>query len=114
MTKIQFSIVKNNDFATIGFHIYIGNHRVFTWGIADEPFLYYVKKQDANEESMEKILELMNLEREHRTREDFVRDFFETAKANGIDVTRGYKFQFNDEKLAAITNRICNIINSFK
>jgi hypothetical protein len=60
MTKIQFSIVKNNDFATIGFHVYFGNHRTFTWGIADEPSLYYVKKQDANEESMEKILELMN------------------------------------------------------
>ena len=84
MTKIQFSIVKNNE------------------------------KQDANEESMEKILELMNLEREHRTREYFVRDFFETAKANGIDVTRGYKFNYNDEKLAAITKRISNIINSFK
>ena len=63
---------------------------------------------------MEKILELMNLEREHRTREDFVRDFFETAKANGIDVTRGYKFNYNDEKLATITKRISNIINSFK
>lgn len=114
MTKIQFSIVKNNDFATIGFHVYFGNHRTFTWGIADEPSLYYVKKQDANEESMEKILELMNLEREHRIREDFVRDFFETAKANGIDVTRGYKFNSYDEKLSAITKRISNIINSFK
>lgn len=114
MTKIQFSIVKNNDFATIGFHVYFGNHRAFTWGIADEPSLYYVKKQDANEESMEKILELMNLEREHRIREDFVRDFFETAKTNGIDVTRGYKFNYNDEKFAAITKRISNIINSFK
>ena len=114
MTKIQVSIVKNNDFTTIGFHVYLGNHRAFTWGIADEPSLYYVKKQDANEESMEKILELMKLERERIMREDFVSDFFETAKENGIDVTRGYKFNYNDGILSAITKRMSNTINSFK
>jgi hypothetical protein len=41
---------------------------------------------------------------EHRTREDFVRDFFETAKANGIDVTAGYKFNYNDENLPPSPN----------
>lgn len=114
MTTIQFSIVKNNDFATIGFHVYFGNHRTFTWGISEVSSLYYVKKQDANEESIAMILELIALDKERRIREDFIMDFFATAKANGIDVTRGYKFDINDEKLAAIEKRISNIINSFK
>ena len=114
MTTIQFSIVKNNDFVTIGFHVYFGNQCAFTWGIADEQSLYYVKKQDANEESINKILELIGLEKERRVRQDFIMDFFATAKANGIDVTRGYKFDINDEKLAKIEKRISNIINSFK
>lgn len=114
MTTIQFSIVKDNDFATIGFHVYFGNHCTFTWGISDVSNLYYVKKQDANEESIAKILELMALDKERRIREDFIMDFFDAAKANGIDVTRSYKFDINYEKLAAIEKRTSNIINSFK
>ena len=72
MTKIQFSIVKNNDFATIGFHVTIGNERTFTWGIAAEPSMYYVKTQDADNESLHKILELMELDKERRIRENFI------------------------------------------
>ena len=114
MTTIQFSIVKNNDFATIGFHVTIGNERTFTWVIAAEPSMYYVKTQDADNESLHKILELMELDKERRIRENFIYEFFDTAKANGMETSKGIRFESNDGKIAAINKRISNIINSFK
>ena len=114
MTTIQFSIVKNNDFATIGFHVTIGNERTFTWGIAAEPSMYYVKTQDADNESLHKILELMELDKERRIRENFIYEFFDTVKANGMETSKGIRFESNDGKIAAINKRISNIINSFK
>lgn len=112
--NIQFSIVRNDDFETIGFHVYFGGHRAFTWGLADETSLYHVKKHDANEESMSKILELIELDKEIRVRQCFYLEFYQTAKENGIDTERGYMFTYTEEKLAAVKKRISNIINSFK
>lgn len=42
MMNFNITIVKNDDFKTVGFHVYAEKKQIFSWGLASD--MYYNKK----------------------------------------------------------------------
>lgn len=55
------SIVKNDDFATVGFQATCKGVAMFSFGISPTNTALYVKQREATGEDMEKVCELMYL-----------------------------------------------------
>ena len=109
MMNFNITIVKNDDFKTVGFHVYAEKEQIFSWGD-----MYYNKKITAKPEHMDKVMELVKTQAELSLLESSIQDWFDIASENGIDTNRGYKFTNIEEKTNNLNKRLLNIINSFK
>ena len=112
MINFDITIVKNDDFKTVGFHVYAEKKQIFSWGCASD--MYYNKRIAVNPENLDKVMELVNIKTKIAVLEESKHDWFGIAKENGVDTNRGYKFTIIDEKTNALDKRMLNIINSFK
>ena len=112
MMNFNITIVKTDDFKTVGFHVYAEKEQIFSWGCAS--YMYYNKKITAKPEHMDKVMELVKTQAELSFLESSIQDWFDIASENGIDTNRGYKFTKIEEKTNNLNKRLLNIINSFK
>ena len=112
MMNFNITIVKNDDFKTVGFHVYAEKEQIFSWGCASD--MYYNKKITAKPEHMDKVMELVNIKTKIATLEESKHDWFDIAKENGVDLSCVYRFTIIDEKTSNLNKRLLNIINSFK
>lgn len=112
MMNFNITIVKNDDFKTVGFHVYAEKEQIFSWGCASD--MYYNKKITAKPEHMDKVMELVKTQAELSFLESSIQDWFDIARENGIDTNRGYKFTKIEEKTNNLNKHLLNIINSFK
>ena len=112
MMNFNITIVKNDDFKTVGFHVYAEKEQIFSWGSASD--MYYKKKITAKPEHMDKVMELVNIKTKIATLEESKHDWFDIAKENGVDLSCVYRFTIIDEKTSNLNKRLLNIINSFK
>ena len=62
MINFNITIVKNDDFKTVGFHVYAEKEQIFSWGCASD--MYYNKKITAKPEHMDKVMELVKTQAE--------------------------------------------------
>lgn len=108
------SIVKNDDFVTVGFQATCKGVAMFTFGISPTNTALYVKQREATGVDMEKVRELMYLHTRQTYLEGFVMNWFGIAELNGIKTEKGVKFTETDKAIADCKQRIANIINSFK
>lgn len=76
--------------------------------------MYYNKKIAVNPEHLDKVMELVNIKTKIAALEESKHDWFDIAKENSVDLSRGYKFTIIDEKTNNLNKRLLNIINSFK
>lgn len=54
MMNFNITIVKNDDFKTVGFHVYAEKKQIFSWGLASD--MYYNKKIAVNPEHLDKVM----------------------------------------------------------
>lgn len=109
ITTMKATIVKNDNFETIGFEVRTentSNDVIFAWGISPSP-MYYVKSV-INEELEFIVFELVKLQSKHDTLQNFKSLFFgvidDTEKANG-------KIPYN---MKSIKDQIKQIENAMK
>ena len=112
MMNFDITIVKNDDFKTVGFHVYAEKKQIFSWGCASD--MYYNKRIAVNPENLDKVMELVTIKTKIAVLEESTPDWFDIARENGIDTNRGYKFTKIEEKTNNLNKRLLNIINSFK
>lgn len=112
MMNFNITIVKNDDFKTVGFHVHVENRQIFSWGCSSD--MYYNKNVTIEPKHIETVMELVKIKTKLAVLEDSKRDWFDIAKENGVDLNRGYKFTKIEEKTNALNKRMLNIINSFK
>lgn len=112
MMNFDITIVKNDDFKTVGLHVYAEKKQIFSWGCAS--YMYYNKKIAVNPEHLDKVMELVNIKTKIAALEESKHDWFDIAKENGVDLNRSYKFTKIEEKTNNLNKRLLNIINSFK
>ena len=108
------SIVKNDDFATVGFQATCKGVAMFSFGISPTNTALYVKQREATGEDMEKVCELIYLHTRLTYLEGFVMNWFSIATNNGMKLEKGIKFTETDKAIANCKKRIENIINTFK
>jgi len=46
---MKATIVKNNDFETVGFEVKANGQTIYSWGIAPIPSMYYIKEVDTKD-----------------------------------------------------------------
>lgn len=110
----KITIVKNDDFATVGFQATCKGVAMFTFGISPNNSALYVKQREATGEDMTKVRELMYLQTRQMYLEGFVMNWFNTATSNGMKLESGIKFTEKDKAVADCKKRIEDIINTFK
>ena len=110
----KISIVKNDDFQTVGFQATCKGVPMFTFGLSPTNSALYVKQREATGEDMVKVRELMYLQTRLTYLEGFVMNWFNTATSNGMKLDDGIKFTERDKAVADCKKRIEEIINTFK
>lgn len=110
----MISIVKNDDFETVGFQATCKGVAMFMFGISPTNTALYVKHREATMEDMEKVRELIYLHTRQNYLEDFVMNWFDIATSNGMKLEKGIKFTETEKQLQVCKKRIESIINTFK
>lgn len=114
---MEATIIKNDEFKTIGLVVKHAKVEIFSWGITCPDF-YFSKTINADEH-MADIMRLVHLQQECRYREhEFHADWFGVAtdeKNDGrIKIEGGVHFTESDEKCAQRKKTIKHIIERIK
>lgn len=114
-------ISKNNNFETVGLQAYVSNTEVFSWGVSHISGLNYTKAI-TNEETTLKVIELIKLNSELSSVNNFSSNFFDALLTNEQikklsdmgKLGKGFSLTKNRETIAKITEKIKKIIESIK
>lgn len=114
---MKATIVKNDDFETVGFEVTVNGKRVFGWGISPQNPIYWTKPVCV-ENWYTEIFALVALQAKRNEQCDFVSDFFETAQSNPeikkILENSGVNMTKHDEKCKRTEEKMLNIIKKIK
>lgn len=80
---MKATIVKNNNFETIGFEVTVNGRSIFSWGISSMLRSNF-QKQINVKDWMTEIFELVKIEGQLKEAREFVRNFFELAIDNKL------------------------------
>lgn len=108
---MKATIVKNDNFKTVGFEFGTENNVMYKWGVAPIKYLYFVKEIDANK-YLTLIFELIEIRAQLGVHRRFASTFFDIAEKSGIDCKKGVKFSEIDDKIKKLEQRTENIIES--
>lgn len=110
MNNIVATIVKDDNFKTIGFRVEMNDNTMFSWGITPNPF-YFTKNVDSEKYTREIII-LMGLKAKYNELDtNFRTRFFDCIKASEkANKKCGYNLSSVDEERENIKNQINNII----
>lgn len=109
---MKATVVKNNNFETIGFEVTASARILFSWGVSPSSPLYWTKPVNVND-WMTEIFELVRIKAQIGEAENFVFDFFEVAKMNGlVEENQAVKFAANKIRLERLNGQMENIIKN--
>lgn len=114
-------ISKNNNFETVGLQAYVSNTEVFSWGVSHISGLNYTKAI-TNEETTLKVIELIKLNSELSSVNNFSNHFFDTLLTNeqikklsdNNKLEGGFMFAKNSETMKKIIETMKKIIETIK
>lgn len=106
---MKATIVKNNDFKTIGFEVTANGRRIFSWGISPVVTMYFIKEVNTNDWITD-IFNLVSLKAQINELQSFVQTFFEVAKQNKLEIRSGVDFSITKDKIEQMTRQMENII----
>lgn len=105
-------VVKNNEFQTIGFEVTASAKTLFSWGVSPSSPLYWTKPVNVDD-WMTEIFELVRIKAQISEAKNFVHDFFEVAKINGlIEDGQAVKFEANKVRLERLESKLENIVKN--
>lgn len=111
---MKTTIVKNDNFETIGLEVRSAQKLLFSWGVSPSSPIYWVKEIDANK-YIQDIFELVRIEVKIREAKQFVGDFFEVAKINELlKDNQPVRFEENKARIERLENKMLSIIQSIK
>ena len=103
-------IVKNDQFETIGFEVTEDNKRIFSWGIAPQPWNF--TKEIDEKKHFESIILLLTLEARISERAMFFSNMMDVLTESKIKINgNGYKMKGFDIKTQLMQEKITTIIN---
>ena len=109
---MKATIVKNNNFETIGFEVKHSGRTLFSWGIATELKSNFQKEIDVND-WMTSIFELIRIEVQISEEHRFVSRWFEIATKQGfVKQNQGVNFDISEARLVELTQKMENIIKN--
>lgn len=111
---MTISIVKDDDFNTVGFQAACDGVTMYSFGITPANSPVYIKSRLATADEVTKVCELMRLHARLSYLKGFAMDWFAVASSNGIEVEDGIKFTERNNAIANCQSRIEHIIDTFK
>ncbi len=112
---MKATLVKDDNFKTIGFEVEANGRRVFGWGISPKSPLYWIKEINAKAWSDE-IFTLIELQARISEQRDFRHDFFEVARTSDaikeVLADTGVHMTAHEEKCKRTEERMLSIIYS--
>lgn len=114
-------ISKNDNFETVGLQAYVSNTEVFSWGVSHVSGLNYTKAITNNETTL-KVIELIKLNSERLSLNNFSSHFFDTLLTNEQikklsdknELEGGFILTNNREAMEKISEKMKKIIESIK
>ena len=109
---MKATVVKNNQFETIGFEVTANSKTLFSWGVAPVMQLHFVKEV-STDDWMTEIFELVKLEAKLSEEKNFSRKFFDLAFSENM-IKEGKSICFNESKtrIVKLEKSIENIIKN--
>lgn len=110
-TDMKATIVKNNEFETIGFEVMQGQSLLYSWGIAPQP-TNFTKEVSVKDWSRE-IFQLIKLNGILESQRQFKSAFFKIAEMNGLlEQGQAVNMQVINERIGETEQRVINIIKN--
>lgn len=108
---MKATLVKDDNFKTIGLEIAINGFALFKWGISPASPFYWTKTISANDYASE-IAALITLEGRRREKDNFEREFFDIAIANDLPLLKeGINFSSIERTVEYYEDEIKKIID---
>ena len=114
---MKATLVKNDNFETIGFEVTANDKKVFSWGTSPQSPFYWTKSICVKDWYNE-IFELVSLKAKYNEQLNFINDFFETAQSNpkikNILENSGVNMSNHDAKIKSVEKKMLDIIKNIK
>ena len=108
---MKATIVKDNDFKTVGFLVTSNGKDIIRSGISPHPMVF-CKEVDAKDWETD-IIALIELQERLMCEKTFVQHWFEAAAASGLDTSDfSLRVTANQDRIKKIESKIENIINN--